>query len=165
MISSSDVQPRKMSTSDHTDRPALIGAAAQTTFNICCALLVAAIVKRWFHYHRRTPKLPSVGFWPIPYVGSWAAAIKFMLDPVAAVKRGITTTNNGLFRIATLSDEFIVVANKEQVAEYLKAPDSVLSMQDGANDVRLSSLFTPAFSEQLTLGLSNNKLHSLWAME
>lgn len=58
-----------------------------------------------------------------------------MMDPVGAVKKGIAKTNNGLFRVATLSDEFIVVANKEQVAEYLKAPDSVLSMQDGANDV------------------------------
>jgi hypothetical protein len=60
-----------------------------------------------------------------------------MMDPVRAIKQGIAKTNNGLFRIATFSDEFIVVANKEQVAEYLRAPDSVLSMQDGANDVGL----------------------------
>jgi hypothetical protein len=42
---------------------------------------------------------------------------------------------NGLFRIAILSDEFVMVMNKEKVGEYLKAPDSVLNAQEGANDV------------------------------
>lgn len=142
---------------ERMDRSAFFWPALQTSVYVCLAALVAAVVKRWFHYHRRTvsvrfhttqcqfvfaankhsaqPKVRAIGFWPVPYVGSWVAAVKFMLNPVACVKSGIAETNNGMFRIATLSDEFIVVANKEQVAEYLKSPDSVLSMQDGANDV------------------------------
>lgn len=60
-----------------------------------------------------------------------------MLDPVGMVKEGVTKTSNGMFRIATLSDEFVMVTSRERVAEYLKQPDAVLSMQEGANDVRL----------------------------
>jgi len=123
-----------MSMSERIDRSAFLWPALSTSLYVCFALLVAAVVKRWLHYHRRAPKVPAIGFLPIPYVGSWIAAVKFMLYPVACVRSGIAETNNGMFRIATLSDEFIVVANKEQVAEYLKSPDSVLSMQDGAND-------------------------------
>lgn len=63
------------------------------------------------------------------------AAINFMLRPVDSVKEGVKRSKNGIFRIATLNDEFVLVTTKEKVAEYLKASDGVLSMQDGANDV------------------------------
>lgn len=60
-----------------------------------------------------------------------------MRNPVGLVKEGVRKAGNGLFRVATLLDEFVLVTTKEKVAEYMKAPDSVLSMQDGANDVSL----------------------------
>jgi hypothetical protein len=58
-----------------------------------------------------------------------------MSRPVDSVKEGIRRSKNGIFRIATLNDEFVLVTTKDKVAEYLKASDAVLSMQDGANDV------------------------------
>lgn len=58
-----------------------------------------------------------------------------MLNPVGMVQQGVAKTKNDMFRIATLSDEFVVVTSRDKVAEYLKQPDSVLNMQDGANDV------------------------------
>jgi len=39
-----------------------------------------------------------------------------------------------MIRIATHQGEYVLVADRAKVSEYLKAPDSVLSMQDGAND-------------------------------
>ncbi|KPI43088.1 Ent-kaurene oxidase [Cyphellophora attinorum] len=96
--------------------------------------LTIFVLARWFSYYRRAPKVLAVGFWPVPYLGSWVAAIKFMLWPVDMVKEGIKKSKNGIFRIATLNDEFVLVTTKDKVAEYLKASDSVLSMQDGAND-------------------------------
>jgi hypothetical protein len=62
-----------------------------------------------------------------------------MSRPVAMVMEGVKRSENGIFRIATLNDEFILVTTKDKVAEYLKASDSVLSMQDGANDVSIMS--------------------------
>ncbi|USP79331.1 cytochrome P450 [Curvularia clavata] len=82
------------------------------------------------------PKVPSVGFWSIPYFGSWIAGIKFMRNPVRLVQEGMGRAKNGLLLVATLSDEFVLVTTKEKVAEYMKAPDSVLNMQDGANDAQ-----------------------------
>ncbi|KEF61463.1 uncharacterized protein A1O9_03029 [Exophiala aquamarina CBS 119918] len=40
----------------------------------------------------------------------------------------------GYFRIATVQDECVIVTDRDKVAEYLRAPDDVLSMQDAAND-------------------------------
>ena len=79
--------------------------------------------------------MPSAGFWPVPYFGSWIAGIKLTCNPVRLVQESMAKTTNGLLRVATLSDEFVLVTTKEKVAEYMKAPDSVLNMQDGANDV------------------------------
>lgn len=85
-----------------------------------------------------------------------------MLDPVGLVKEGVTKTENGLFRIATLSDEFVVVTDREKVAEYIKAPDAVLNMQDGANEVRKS--MRPKKSSPLTAWIATTDFfhHGLW---
>lgn len=39
-----------------------------------------------------------------------------------------------MIRIATHQGEYVLVADRAKILEYLRAPDSVLSMQDGAND-------------------------------
>jgi hypothetical protein len=77
----------------------------------------------------------SVGFVPIPIIGSWVAAYRFMRDPFRLIQEGIKKTTNGMFRISTLQGEYVLVTDRNKVAEYLKAPDTVLNMQDGANDV------------------------------
>ncbi|ETS77970.1 hypothetical protein PFICI_10032 [Pestalotiopsis fici W106-1] len=43
-------------------------------------------------------------------------------------------SKNGLLRIATIQGEYILVTDRQKVAEYLKAPDSILNAQDGSND-------------------------------
>lgn len=87
-------------------------------------------------YSSKQPKVAPVGFVPIPFVGPWVAAIRFMLEPLKLVREGMTKSSNGLFRIATLQGEYVLVTDRHKVTEYLKAPDSVLNAQDGANDVR-----------------------------
>lgn len=77
----------------------------------------------------------SPGFLPIPFVGPWIAAIKFMRNPVDFVLESRSKSKNGLFRIATIQGEYVLVTDRHKVAEYIKAPDTVLNMQDGANDV------------------------------
>ncbi|KAF2742828.1 cytochrome P450 [Sporormia fimetaria CBS 119925] len=109
-------------------------ARSSLILNAIGFLCLLSLVSRWWHYYRRTPKVTSVGFLPIPYIGSWVAAIRFMRRPVDVVREGMAKSRNGVFRIASLSDELILVTDKEKVAEYLRAPDSILSMQDGAND-------------------------------
>jgi hypothetical protein len=58
-----------------------------------------------------------------------------MRQPLATILQGVSKSKNGLFRIATLQGEYIIVADRHKVAEYVKAPDTILNSQDGANDV------------------------------
>lgn len=58
-----------------------------------------------------------------------------MRRPVESVREGVAKHKNGIFRIATMQGEYVLVCKPELVAEYIKAPDSVLNFQDGANDV------------------------------
>ncbi|KAL7619405.1 hypothetical protein AAE478_009944 [Parahypoxylon ruwenzoriense] len=57
-----------------------------------------------------------------------------MTAPVKVVHQGMANSTNGMFPIATLQGEYVLVTDCHKVAEYLKAPDSVLNAQDGAND-------------------------------
>ena len=81
------------------------------------------------------PKITSVGFIPITFIGPWVAAYRFMVAPVKLVQEGLAKSPNGIFRIATLQGEYVLVTDRRKVGEYLKAPDSVLNAQDGSNDV------------------------------
>jgi hypothetical protein len=55
-------------------------------------------------------------------------------DPLTLMTAAYEKYNPGYFRIATLQGEYILVTDNDKVAEYLRAPDDVLSMQDAAND-------------------------------
>jgi len=59
-----------------------------------------------------------------------------MRNPVKFVREGQAKAKNGLFRIATIQGEYVLVTDRHKVAEYIKAPDTVLNSQDGSNDVR-----------------------------
>lgn len=73
------------------------------------------------------PNVTSIEFLPIPVIGSWIAAVRFVIDPVKAMFEGVAKSPNGMFRIATLQGEYVIVTDRHKVTEYLKAPDSVLS--------------------------------------
>jgi hypothetical protein len=51
------------------------------------------------------------------------------------MEKGFAKSKSGLIRIATHQGEYVLVADRNKLAEYLRAPDNVLSMQDGSNDV------------------------------
>ena len=51
-----------------------------------------------------------------------------MRRPVDSVRDGMAKSKNGIFRIATIQGEYVLVTKPDKVAEYLKAPDSVLNM-------------------------------------
>ncbi|RKK06614.1 hypothetical protein BFJ68_g16544 [Fusarium oxysporum] len=57
-----------------------------------------------------------------------------MRKPLETILEGNSKSKNGLFRIATLQGEYIIVTDRHKVAEYVKAPDTILNSQDGAND-------------------------------
>jgi hypothetical protein len=79
-------------------------------------------------------KIPGVGFGSIPILDSWIAAYRMTKDPLALMTAAYEKYKPGYFRIATLQGEYILVTDNDKVAEYLRAPDDVLSMQDAAND-------------------------------
>ncbi|CAH0039587.1 unnamed protein product, partial [Clonostachys solani] len=112
---------------------AQIQQQASVTRALLIGFLIYLIINR-IQYIRKTPKVASVGFPPIPFIDSYVAAIRFLLNPVKLVKEGSAKSKNGMFRIATLQGEYVLVTDRRKVAEYIKAPDSVLNMQDGSND-------------------------------
>ncbi|KAH6682152.1 cytochrome P450 [Plectosphaerella plurivora] len=96
--------------------------------------VVLYLIVEQIRYYRKTPNITSIGFIPVPIIGRWVAAIRFLVDPVKAILEGVARSPNGMFRIATLQEEFVIITDRHKVTEYLKAPDSVLSAQQGAND-------------------------------
>lgn len=78
--------------------------------------------------------MPGVGFGVIPVLDSWMAAYRFTMNPLSLMTEGYAKYAPGYFRIATVQDEYVIVTDRDKVAEYLRAPDDVLSMQDSAND-------------------------------
>ncbi|KAI0024061.1 cytochrome P450 [Xylariomycetidae sp. FL0641] len=101
---------------------------------ILVLLVLGYLAVNRYNYWRKTPDVTPVGFLPIPFVGSFIAAIRFLRRPVEMVYEGMANSKNGLMRISTIQGEYVLVTDRHKVAEYLKAPDSVLNMQDGAND-------------------------------
>lgn len=73
---------------------------------------------------------------PIPFVSPWVAAFRFMYDPAGLVKQGVEAYNRQFFKIATLQGEYVLISDRDKVAEYIRAPDDVLNMQEAADDVR-----------------------------
>ncbi|OJJ01767.1 hypothetical protein ASPVEDRAFT_150556 [Aspergillus versicolor CBS 583.65] len=100
-------------------------------------VLVSCLIVNEIKYHQRTPanvlpvRFPAVY---LPLISSWIAAARFMRDPSGSLREAMAQSKNGLLRIATLQGEFILVTDRHKVAEYLRAPDTVLNAQDGSND-------------------------------
>jgi hypothetical protein len=81
------------------------------------------------------PKVMPLGFGPLPWLGPWIGTVRLLQDPVKLIREGMAKSSNGLMRIATIQGEYVLVSDRNKVAEYLRAPDSVLNAQEGANDV------------------------------
>ncbi|KAH9895453.1 cytochrome P450 [Xylariomycetidae sp. FL2044] len=97
-------------------------------------LFLGYVAVHQYRYWQRTPKVLGVGFPPIPILGPWIATFRFLRDPVGLVRDGLAKSKNGLIRIATVQAEYVLVSDRQKVSEYLRAPDTVLNAQEGAND-------------------------------
>ena len=57
-----------------------------------------------------------------------------MRQPIDFMKEGYRKHKASVFRIAMPDQEWMVVANQANIAEYLSAPDDVISMEGSVND-------------------------------
>ncbi|KAK2808997.1 hypothetical protein FQN50_004271 [Emmonsiellopsis sp. PD_5] len=105
-----------------------------TTTQLIISLFVIYIAAKWVSDYQKRVKVPGVGYPSFPILSSWVAAYRLLRDPVKLVREGIANYNHGPFRISTIQGEYVLINEKEKVAEYIRAPDDVLSFQDGAND-------------------------------
>ncbi|KAM7200302.1 Cytochrome P450, partial [Rhypophila sp. PSN 637] len=80
-------------------------------------------------------KIPSIGYGPIPIgvIQRWYGTINLMLDGRRLLQEGYTKHKGSMFRLSGLENELIVVADQGKFAEYVAAPDSVLSQQEPVN--------------------------------
>lgn len=83
---------------------------------------------------RKSPKAPGIGYGSIPLLGPWRGAIAYMKDPKGTIAKGCEMYKGGYFKVASHTDELLLVADKKKVAEYLAAPDDVLSFEDSVNE-------------------------------
>ncbi|KAI1339109.1 cytochrome P450 [Xylariaceae sp. FL0016] len=105
-----------------------------TVTQVLGLLFLGYLAYNRYEYWKKTPNVMPVGFVPIPILGPWIGTFRFLRDPVGLVREGMSKSRNGLIRIATIQGEYVLVTDRHKVAEYLKAPDSVLNAQDGSND-------------------------------
>ena len=103
-----------------------------STTTIVAIVLLAAIVLRAVFNQRRIPNAPGSGYGPLPIIGTWQGVFTFMKDPRATIARGCAQFK--YFRVTTHSIEYVIIADKEKIAEYLAAPDDVLSFHDQINE-------------------------------
>jgi hypothetical protein len=96
-------------------------------------LLILVTWKLIFN-RRRTAKAPGIGYGSIPFLGPWRGAFAFLKDPQRTLDQACAQYPGGYFRISTHSLEYVVVASKQKLAEYLPAPDDVLSFEDQVNE-------------------------------
>lgn len=103
-----------------------------STTTIVAIVLFAAIVLRAVTNRRRTPNAPGIGYGRLPIIGRWQGVLTFMKDPNGTMARGCAQFK--YFRVTTHSVEYVIVADKKKIAEYLAAPDDVLNFHDQINE-------------------------------
>ena len=93
-------------------------------------LFLAAVVWKLAFNRRRTPKAPGIGYGRLPVLGTWQGVIAFFRDPEGIIARGYAQYKDSYFRVSTNSMEYVLVSDEKKIAEYLAAPEEVLSFQD-----------------------------------
>lgn len=101
---------------------------------VIAVLILAAIVWKLSFNRRRTPNAPGIGYGSLPILGAWQGVIAFMKDPEGMVARGYALYKGGYFRVSTYSNDWVIVSDEKKIAEYLSAPEDVLSFQDWVVD-------------------------------
>lgn len=108
----------------------------ESTKTIAIAILfLATIIWKLVFNRPKVPKVPGIGYGSLPLVGKWQGVLAFMKDPNGTLARGYAQYKDSYFRVSSHSLEYIIVSNKKKIAEYLAAPDDVLSFNDSVNNV------------------------------
>ena len=99
--------------------------------------------------------MPGVkyGSIPIPLIQRWRGAIALLLKPNEYFQEAYDKYKGSLFRMSTPDKEWIVVADKDKILEYLAAPDDVVSSLTAANDVSLYANRVAQFLSRPVAGL------------
>jgi hypothetical protein len=97
-------------------------------------LFLATIFWKLVSNRRRIPKAPGIGYGSLPLIGKWQGVIAFLKDPNGTLARGYAQYKDGYFRVSSLSVEYVIVSDKKKIAEYVAAPDDVLSFYDSLID-------------------------------
>ncbi|KAM7190989.1 Cytochrome P450 [Naviculisporaceae sp. PSN 640] len=86
---------------------------------------------------RQLQRIPSVGYGPIPIpiIQRWYGAINLMLKGRKLLFDGYIKHKGSIFRLSGLEGELVVVTEAEKFAEYVAAPDSVLSQMEPVNNL------------------------------
>lgn len=96
------------------------------------ALVGVFLVYSLLFNRQKSPKAPGVGYGSV--LGSWRGAFAFLSDPKGTIQEGVTKYKGGYFKVSSHTQELTIVADRKKVAEYLAAPDDVLSFKDSVND-------------------------------
>jgi hypothetical protein len=102
-----------------------------TVFAIVVVLLLALKLTK---NRRKTANVPGIGYGSLPFLGPWLGAFAFMKDPEGVINAGVAQYKGGYFKIATHALEYILVTDKNKIAEYTSAPEDHLSFQDQINE-------------------------------
>jgi hypothetical protein len=78
----------------------------------------------------KSANAPGIGYGPLPVIGAWKGIYTFMKDPQRTMAEGCRKYRGGYFRVSTHAVEYLMVTDKEKIAEYLAAPEEVLSFHD-----------------------------------
>jgi hypothetical protein len=93
-------------------------------------LLLIFVVWKLFFNRTQHANAPGIGYGRLPIVGVWLGVFTFMKDPYGTMAKGYEKYKGGYFRVSTHSVEYLMVTDQEKVAEYLSAPEDVLSFHD-----------------------------------
>lgn len=93
-------------------------------------IILAAVVWKLAFNRRRTANAPGIGYGSLPVVGTWQGVITFLKDGEGTIARGYTQYKDSYFRVSTHTMEYLIVSDEKKIAEYLAAPDDVLSFHD-----------------------------------
>ena len=101
---------------------------------VLAIIAVLLLVLKLMKTRRKTADAPGIGYGSLPFLGPWLGAFTFMKDPEGTVDKAVAQYKGGYFRMATHSLEYLMVADKDKIAEYMSAPDEHLSFHDQLNE-------------------------------
>jgi hypothetical protein len=101
-----------------------------TSVGLAVMLVVLVAWMMIFKKKNKRANAPGIGYGAFPIIGTWQGIYTFMKDPQRAMAEGCRKYRGGYFRVSSHAVEYLMVTDKEKIAEYLAAPEDVLSFHD-----------------------------------